>query len=413
MELKYINNKSFRELVIPAMAIREVLREEYYLRKFKENREKIGRVILDLYEKRKFREYIVTTDKIVYKTTIKDLLGRDSKSAGELVSRAFCLENINKLITDVGKIDYTENSKVWKNNKELFQPLTELFCDNIMLVKILPPDSLDKNNSQLVKKDLCGVNNSLLRGIFHKYNLARHGVKAKRPTTIMEKNKHLNWEKYQAIIPPFYYKRFPTKFVCLPYKIELADEKLSEILRDLPDILLQLEKHDIFMTDIDITQDFTGIFNKREMERYLIENFDFSFPCTDYNRECSNIIVENDKTVGLDCLTWLHKNIRAKVYNKFVCQMTSPGVNKDIGNHIANFVSCPDKRLRETFTNPSAQKHGITRLEVTFYMYKNNNNTGESSLIDLVTSVLEKYKKNICKCTVLFCFYYKAMGKNL
>lgn len=58
--------------------------------------------------------------------------------------------------------------------------------------------------------------------------------------------------------------------------------------------------------------------------------------------------------------------------------MTSPGVNKDIGYRIANFVNRPDKRSRETFTSPASQKHGMTRLEATFYVYNNNNEEGFS-----------------------------------
>lgn len=62
MRLKNIINESFRESVIPAMEIREVLRQEYYLKKFRENRKNPGAVILDLYEKRKLREYCVKTE---------------------------------------------------------------------------------------------------------------------------------------------------------------------------------------------------------------------------------------------------------------------------------------------------------------------------------------------------------------
>lgn len=201
-------------------------------------------------------------EKTVYQTTVKDLPGK-TIAGGELILRTFCLENIDRLITDFGKINYTGNSGVGKTKEKLFRPLTEMFCDNIMLIKILPPDSTDENNDRLVKKNLCGVNDSLLRSVFHKYNLARRGVKAKMSTKIIEKNIQFHREKYRAIIPQRYYDLYPKKFVSLPYKIELADEKLSDILRDLPEILQQLEKYDIFMTDIDITQDFTGIFNKR------------------------------------------------------------------------------------------------------------------------------------------------------
>lgn len=82
--------------------------------------------------------------------------------------------------------------------------------------------------------------------------------------------------------------------------------------------------------DLDITQDFVGIFNKLEMCEYLVQNHNFRYQ-GDLSREECNTIVNNDKSVGIDCLTWLTPcNARVKLYNKFVCQITSPGVNKPI-----------------------------------------------------------------------------------
>ncbi|KAF0753037.1 Uncharacterized protein FWK35_00006468 [Aphis craccivora] len=49
------------------------------------------------------------------------------------------------------------------------------------------------------------------------------------------------------------------------------------------------------------------------MKKYLTSSFSFSLS----NFKEENIIVENDKTVGKDCLTWLNENSRAKIYNKF------------------------------------------------------------------------------------------------
>lgn len=78
-------------------------------------------------------------------------------------------------------------------------------------------------------------------------------------------------------------------------------------------------------------------------------------------------IKDNDKSVGMDCLTWVYNGIRAKIYNKFICKVTSPGVNRDIGNHIISCIACPDKRLRETFAKGDARLHGIKRSEATIY----------------------------------------------
>lgn len=60
------------------------------------------------------------------------------------------------------------------------------------------------------------------------------------------------------------------------------------------------------------------------MINYLCENYDICLH-GEY-KEGFNLIVDNDQTVGIDCLTWLNSNYRAKIYNKFVCQITSPGI---------------------------------------------------------------------------------------
>jgi len=106
------------------------------------------------------------------------------------------------------------------------------------------------------------------------------------------------------------------------------------------------------------------------MIKYLVSSFLFSLNGKNIKKD--NIIVNNSKTVGIDRLTWLNENSRVKVYSKFVCQITSSGVNKQLGNHIIHFLNFPDKRLKETFGSELAQKNGITRLEATIYNYANN-----------------------------------------
>jgi hypothetical protein len=103
------------------------------------------------------------------------------------------------------------------------------------------------------------------------------------------------------------------------------------------------------------------------MCQYLTENFDFCYQ-GEY-KDGYSVIVDNNSYVGKDCLTWFNVNSRVKIYNKFICQITSPGVVKNIGNHIINFVNCPDARLKETFSSKLARENGITRLEATIYNY--------------------------------------------
>lgn len=57
----------------------------------------------------------------------------------------------------------------------------------------------------------------------------------------------------------------------------------------------------------------------------IINNLkDYTEQITDKN----TIVVNNNKPVGKDSLTWISSNNRAKIYNKLNCQITIPGVNK-------------------------------------------------------------------------------------
>ena len=108
---------------------------------------------------------------------VSELYGRKVKPTNERFGIWLLTENIGNLITDIGNIDYTEGEELLR---ETFRPITDPFCDNIMLVKIC--GSKDCNGeSGLVKKEICGSFNSYLRGKFVGLVSARHGVKAKLP----------------------------------------------------------------------------------------------------------------------------------------------------------------------------------------------------------------------------------------
>lgn len=299
--------------------------------------------------------------------SVKNLLGNKIKPTNERFGLWFLTENIdnNNLITDVGNISYAGGEQ----RTDTFLPITELFCDNIMVVKItgFADCEGDLKKQFKVKSEICGLFNSYLRGTFNKFPLARHGVKAKLPLSLDGKTKTAQGVRQVIGKDINIIKAKYTDPVAIPYKIELADVKLETLIADLPEIMQHLEKEHYYLTDLDITQDFAGIFNKVEMTDYLTSNFNFCH-IGEYKKDY-NKIVDNNHTVGIDCLTWLTDNCRVKIYNKFICQITSPGVNKTIGNHIVDFLNCPDKRLKDTFASELAKDCGITRLEATIYNY--------------------------------------------
>lgn len=70
------------------------------------------------------------------------------------------------------------------SRKYFFKPITEPFCDNVMLAKILDFGDCEGKyvaDKVLAKESICGTYNKLLRSKFSNYNikLAKWGVKAK------------------------------------------------------------------------------------------------------------------------------------------------------------------------------------------------------------------------------------------
>ena len=54
----------------------------------------------------------------------------------------------------------------------------------------------------------------------------------------------------------------------MPIKVELADENVYKIHNKLEGFLNELEQFEnqIYLLDLDITKDYSGTFNKRELE---------------------------------------------------------------------------------------------------------------------------------------------------
>ena len=103
------------------------------------------------------------------------------------------------------------------------------------------------------------------------------------------------------------------------YKIALADEEINELIPKLEEALLQLKNGAIkfYLLDFDVTQDCYNNLDYKEQEIQLLENVDFVKQVTskklkeftDEEREhyfsARYKILENDKTVGLNGLTFL------------------------------------------------------------------------------------------------------------
>ncbi len=308
------------------------------------------------------------------------------KYTNRKVAEWFIKENTydNHLLTDIKDVNFNKYNLQDKLN---LQPLTDPFCDNIMLFTLTPADNIEKlNKVNMYKKDLCSISNRLLRHIFKKYNikLAGQSVKCKKAIkyyaeTRDKEKEAFNSQTRQALKELHYIKKIEEKYktiyektnlddaYIITYKVELADENITELHPKLICVLkeLGLINNLFFLLDFDITRDYYNSADYQELKQHMQKYF---------NRlEDDNItykIIENNKNVGCNCVTY-NKYVdnkyvqRGKFYDKFICQVTSGGVTKTVGSNLYNYLFCPDKRLRSTFSDERAINGGITRAEVT------------------------------------------------
>ena len=61
--------------------------------------------------------------------------------------------------------------------------------------------------------------------------------------------------------------------------------------------------------------------------------------------------------------------MQTKVYNKIVSNFEAGEVREQFGGHLADYVDCPNERLRKTFLHPEVQSRGCTRIEISLYAY--------------------------------------------
>ena len=109
-------------------------------------------------------------------------------------------------------------------------------------------------------------------------------------------------------------------------------------------------KNNVYINDIDLTQDFSGLNKKEEIVDCLLGNHDFrvqmSFDLA------TRTILDKDYKIPRNCLTFMkhsgNGDIRFKIYKKFVQSLErKPFCQKSCGSHISDYISNPKTILEK------------------------------------------------------------------
>lgn len=270
-----------------------------------------------------------------------DLIYKFDKT--EFFNRLQSIESIALAILErniqskIGNVDYTKGGEKGLRIKAISLP----FVDNFLISKETPAAFI-KGRCKNVN---AGADNTLLYNLLGSLGVPNKKIRIK--AVGIEKEKEIYRQRY---------------------KVACADCDPEIILHALKQPELADNKYKV--EDVDVTIDCYGIFKKDELKEELIDKHGFVLKGEGGDLARENIILDNDNTVGKNCLTFMGKNsknivTRYKIYNKFAQSLESGAVRDKLGTHIWDWVNNPEERLRETI--PKSLEFGFTRLELTYY----------------------------------------------
>ena len=173
------------------------------------------------------------------------------------------------------------------------------------------------------------------------------------------------------------------------FKIACPDVNYSKVMDFLRKV--DYNGYGFYLKDVDITLDYSGSFDKYKVIDHLTSFEDFREQSSVRNgEEYPRTIIDNDSTVGKNCLTWMENvdgTTRQKSYNKFVQMLECKSVRSTVGSHWKDWV-CQKGTLLAT-ARDQAKEHGLTRAEVTIYIQ--DNQIPDDEFIDHVLEKIVKY----------------------
>ena len=281
--------------------------------------------------------------------TRSELVG-NAKSKTALVEQVARWNSLNQ----TGKINYNEFGT--KDGTGL-QSVTDKFVDNFLL-RVLVADYNTKNGKNIY----IGTQNKAIRDLLVAHELEKCVVKA----VAFKKLPHTPSDKELKIMPMRNPEKMAMHYYYQEYKVACPNIEYREVMEFLR--TADLKTIGMTVKDVDVTMDYAGSFDKKEVIEHLVANEDFRVQ--NEMSSAPRTIVDNDSTVGRNCLTYMENidgvSTRKKIYNKMVQMLECKSVRSSVGCHWKDWVCQEGTRLADARDKTS--KRGLTRAEVTFYV---------------------------------------------
>ena len=213
-------------------------------------------------------------------------LSRSNTAAVEALVRANAL-NLT------GTINYNESGV---NDGVGFEKVTKKFVDNFILRVLVPDYNVKKGKNIFI-----GSQNKKIREILDSYKLEKCIVKAiaftkligiDPPEDMLESMPDRNINKTADF---YYYQDFKIACPNIDYSLVMDFARNADY-----------NGIGFFIKDLDITTDYAGSFDKCEIIDHLTINEGFREEGnTNYKEDCLRTIINNDTTVGMNCLSFM------------------------------------------------------------------------------------------------------------
>ena len=277
-----------------------------------------------------------------------ELVGR-TKSKDAVLLRVAQKHSLNC----TGRVNY---NKFGQQDGVGLQPVTEKFVDNFLL-KVLIPDYNIKEGKPI----FLGPLNTRIRALLKDYGLEKCNVKAVGFAKTGCPNSCM-----MDIMPNTDDSKEASCFFVQEFKVACPNVEYDVVMRFIRSNCYRVIG--MVLKDIDITIDFAGSFEKLDIVEYLVQNCNFREQDTE--DISPRTIINNDKMVGRNCLTYMETlgnyKTRQKIYNKFVQALECQSVRSKIGCHWKDWTCQQGTRLSVARDRSSAR--GLTRAEVTIYI---------------------------------------------
>lgn len=268
-----------------------------------------------------------------------------SRSNEALVNDIF--NDVAHLLSNVGNLQWAPPGSVKTNG---FTRYSKMFCDSIVFW------GLDNHKMKDTQGTAIGKYIAELRHAFSQSSLDVESIKMTHcgRLDIQDGYEYFTKSACKRHRKEYDGQQYEAGYIAV--KVSLNYCRAKKVVPMLASMLPTLEEHSIVLHDIDITHDCRRITTRTQLERHIHENN-------------AGKIVDDRFKVGDHCVSWRGnkentKDIRFKVYNKFVQTLESAEVRKSLGSRMEDLVEKEGAFARHV---KRFKEHGYTRVELTFY----------------------------------------------